>query len=94
MNLSEINPESFYQGFTEPDRSPDSDEPQTITLLAYHKYLLRCSGGEKDVLAVMIMEDLMEQSPAAFELISHVTKGEITDDTIIKAAELLINSNR
>lgn len=73
----------------------DQEEgPKTITLLAYHKFLLRNSGGEVDVLATMIYEDILEQSPAAFELIRHVSDGTITEETFIQAAELLINSNK
>jgi hypothetical protein len=42
----------------------------------------------------MILDDLMEQNPMTFELIGHVTDGEITEETIIKAAELLLDSNK
>jgi hypothetical protein len=78
-----------------PENVPeDLNEPKTINLLAYHKYLLMNSGGEVDVLAEMIKDDVMEQSPAAFELLGHVTDGAISEDTIIQAAELLINSNK
>ena len=71
----------------------DEDEPKTFILLAYHKYLLRSSGGEVDVLAQMIMDETMEESEAAFELLGHVTDGPITEDTFRLAAELLINSD-
>jgi hypothetical protein len=90
--------ESFHQNFTEPEGlgafDGQDEGPKTIVLLAYHKYLLRNSGGEVDVLAQMIYEDALEQSPAAFGLLGHVTKDAITEDTFIEAAELLINSNK
>jgi len=72
----------------------DEDEPKTFILLTYHKYLLRNSGGEVDVLAQMILDDTMEQSEAAFELLGYVTDGPITEDTFRLAAELLINSDK
>lgn len=71
----------------------DEDDPKEFILLAYHKYLLRCSGGEVDVLAQMILDETMEQSDAAFELLRHITNDLPTEDTFIQAAELLINSD-
>ena len=71
----------------------DHNAPKTINLNGYHRALLRGSGGEIDVLASMIMDDLDNLIPDAFELVKKASD-KVTDEAVIEAAELLINSNK
>jgi hypothetical protein len=68
-------------------------ETEEFVLLAYHKFLLRESRKDRITLAGMILADAMEQSPAAFDLLSETGDEKYTDETFLKAADLLIKAD-
>jgi len=67
---------------------------EKFELLAYHKWLLRESGKDRSTLVGLILSDLSEQNPMAFELLEATGDRTYNADTIFKAADILLNADQ
>lgn len=64
-----------------------------MILLAYHKWLLRESNKDKEVLAALIYKDILDQNPMAFELLEITGDVAYDQQTFNKAANLLLEES-
>jgi hypothetical protein len=66
-----------------------------MELIAYHKWLLRESKGDRERLAQLLLHDLMEdQNPMAFDLLEKTGEQSYNSHTLLKAADLLLKAEK
>ncbi len=63
-----------------------------MELLAYHKWLLQISKGDRDLLMVAIARDYFKQNEMAFDLIELTGEKTYDHNTFYKAADLILNN--
>jgi hypothetical protein len=67
---------------------------EEFILLAYHKWLLRISNKDRIALAGLIYRDcLYDQNQMAFELLERTGDDKFSDETFLKAADLLLRAD-
>ena len=65
-----------------------------MELLAYHKYLLRLSEADRDILCAAIARDaLMNNNKMAWDILKETGDKSYSPETFMKAADLLIELN-
>ena len=68
---------------------------EEFELLAYHKWLIRCSDKDRRTLAGLILKDVVDdQNEMAFELLALTGDEKYTEETFSKAADILLNADQ